>query len=205
MGERADNPKARLRRELDARRRSLATGELARAAIEVCGVVLRSGPWREARHVVLYAARPLEVDPRPLEEAARTAGAGVYYPRGEGEGLGFRRAGRDELVPGRFGVPEPRVEAPGIDPGASDVVIVVPGLGFDRLGGRLGTGHGYYDRALPARPRATRIGLTLEALLLDCIPTDPWDVPMHAVATERQLFLVGPRAGVHRGDHTWTC
>jgi 5,10-methenyltetrahydrofolate synthetase len=97
---------------------------------------------------------------------------------------------------------EPPPDAPVLGD-VGNAVILVPGLGFDRRGARLGTGMGYYDRSLPAHPHLKRIGVTLDALIVDSIPTDPWDVPMEAIVTERELLIVG-KAGVQSGDSSWT-
>ena len=63
-------------------------------------------------------------------------------------------------------------------------VMVLPGLGFDRAGGRLGRGGGHYDRLLALPHRAFRVGLAYDfQLLTERLPRDPWDVPLHAIAT----------------------
>ena len=205
MGEAADSPKARLRRELDARRKAVAATDLARASRAVCERIATTAQFGRARHVVLYAARTGEVDPGALETVAGsgTGSVALYYPRVERDGLAFRRSTRSKLVPGRFGIPEPPQDAEALVPEATDVVVLVPGLGFDRSGNRLGTGQGWYDRALIAHRNATRIGLTLTAWILDRIPADPWDVPMHAIATEHELLVADEVVGAHPGDPPW--
>src|SRR5262249_55833541 len=107
MGEKTENTKPRLRRELEARRRGIAAEEFARAGASVHAHVAAMPDFRTARHVVLYAARPWEVDVRALEAAAHALGAATYFPRVEGDELVFRCAGSSELTPGHFGVPEP--------------------------------------------------------------------------------------------------
>lgn len=86
-----------------------------------------------------------------------------------------------------WGTRIPRSHTP-VDPSTIDVV-VVPGMAFDRHGGRLGRGAGVYDRFLARLPERTlRIGLIPEALLVERLPTEAHDVPMHAVATERGVL-----------------
>jgi 5-formyltetrahydrofolate cyclo-ligase len=204
MGDATNNPKARLRRELEARRQLIAATDLASASVSACAGLVESELFRGARHVVVYAARSCEVDPRAVEVAAERTGIPTYYPRVETDGLAFRRARFGELVSGRFGLREPLERAQALDPGAPDLIVIVPGVAFDRRGNRLGTGRGYYDRALPTLTGARRVGLTLEALIVDAVPIDPWDVPMDAIATERGFFLADPQVGADPGDHTWT-
>jgi 5-formyltetrahydrofolate cyclo-ligase len=77
-----------------------------------------------------------------------------------------------------------------VDPATLDAV-VVPGMAFDRQGGRLGRGAGVYDRFLARLPERTlRIGLIPSALLVERLPTEPHDIPMHAVATERGVLEI---------------
>jgi len=156
-----------------------------------------------AHHVALYAARPWEMDPAGLEQARLGEDVAFYYPRVEGTELVFRTGNGSSLRPGRFGIGEPAADAPRL-PVDAVAVILVPGLAFDRTGHRLGTGKGYYDRSLPTLRMAVRVGVGLEEFLEDALPRDPWDVPMDAIATERQFLIVGPRAGVHPGDTEWT-
>jgi len=204
VGDERDSPKARLRRALDARREALAASEVARASYAVCDRVAALPEFRQATVVVLYAARPAEVDPRRLE----TIDVGgprktFFYPRVEGDRLTFRQAIFDQLARGRYGIHEPSADRPALAATVEGGIVVVPGLGFDRAGARLGTGKGYYDRTLPGLGGFRRIGLAMDAMVVDAIPTDPWDVPMHVVATERDLLVAADVGGSSAGDLSW--
>jgi 5-formyltetrahydrofolate cyclo-ligase len=204
VGDERDSTKSRLRRALDARREAIAAGDIARASRAICDRVGRLEQVREAAVIVLYAARRSEIVPRDLEAIGEGGRAKTfYYPRVEGEDLSFRRATFDDLTPGRFGIPEPSSEAPALSPDVARGVIVVPGLGFDRTGSRIGTGKGYYDRMLPRFPGLMRIGLTMDDFVVDRLPTDPWDVPMHLVVTEHDLLVADPVGRRRPGDLPW--
>ena len=101
-------------------------------------------------------------------------------------GSGLIRDGRWDTSgcdPDIWGVPVPRDHAP-IPPSAIRAVLV-PGLAFDRRGHRLGRGAGVYDRFLATLPASTwRIGLVTAARLVDALPTEGHDAPMHAIVTE---------------------
>ena len=85
-----------------------------------------------------------------------------------------------------------------VTPGADQMdLILVPGVGFDRQGNRLGFGRGYYDRLLrPLREeplsaetkKTLLIGLAFECQLVDQLPIDPHDVAMDAIVTERAVY-----------------
>ena len=199
MGGEPNNFKSRLRREIGSRRDAVSEEALARASRAVCGHVAATPEFRHAGAIVLYAARWCEIDPAMLVAAASRE-VSTYYPRVERDRLAFRQAARPELNPGRYGIPEPPVSAPALDAERRDVLILVPGMAFDRDGGRLGTGGGYYDRTLPHFPRARRIGLVLESCIVPHIAVEPWDVPMDAVATEQGIFIASHVAGVQSGD-----
>lgn len=92
----------------------------------------------------------------------------------------------DDLRPGRFGIPEPSVTHDALP---EDIeVVLVPGLAFDREGGRLGWGRGYYDRALDTVPHAVRIGLCLTPGLVPRVPMEAHDFRMHWVVTPSATY-----------------
>ena len=121
------------------------------------------------------------------------AGQPVCLPvvKGETQPLDMRlwREG-DPLYPSGFGTMAPEVTAPSVVPD----LILIPLLGFDSRGTRLGYGGGYYDRTLAAsstRPRL--IGFAFAVQQLDLIPHGPHDVPLDAVITEQGITQF-PRA-----------
>jgi 5-formyltetrahydrofolate cyclo-ligase len=86
------------------------------------------------------------------------------------------------LVKAPYGFPQPDAEAPDAVPD----IILVPLVGFDRDMNRLGQGAGHYDRIFMNFPNTLRIGLAWSCQEVACIPTDPWDVPLDAVLTEKE-------------------
>lgn len=68
-------------------------------------------------------------------------------------------------------------------------VILLPLVGFDRAGNRLGQGAGHYDRALAALPAAIRVGAAWSVQEVPALPADPWDVPLDAVMTEAEWIV----------------
>lgn len=145
-----------------------------------------------ARRVALYAPKGSEVDTAALDRALRAQGIELVYPvvvDGEKQ-LVFRVAAPDELVPARYGLREPAREAPAIALDALDVIFV-PGIAFDRQGGRVGWGRGHYDATLAATPGARRIGLAFDCQVQDRVPAEPHDALLHAVVTELATYPGG--------------
>jgi len=106
-----------------------------------------------------------------------------------------------ELAAGTLGIPEPRHELRSlperrIAPGELDLVMV-PGLAFDRRGGRVGHGKGYYDRLLArVRPDALLAGVAFECQVFPQVPMLDYDVLMDRVITERTVYHGHSQRGV---------
>lgn len=69
-------------------------------------------------------------------------------------------------------------------------VILMPLVGFDRRGNRLGMGAGFYDRSLVGlrRPRPTLLGIAFDCQEMAQVPSDPWDVPLDYIVTNRGII-----------------
>jgi 5-formyltetrahydrofolate cyclo-ligase len=180
------NPKPALRKQLRARRArflaALSEGERAAAHQALADQVIRR--IGDCRILAGYVAIGGECDPAPILAAAASAGATIALPHVVEPDRPMRflawRAG-DPLVAGPAGLLQPTTDTEMVIPDT----ILVPLIGFDRTLNRLGQGAGYYDRACAALSDARRIGLAWSVQEVDALPCDPWDVPLHAVATER--------------------
>ena len=129
-----------------------------------------------------------EADPAPLERAALDRGCRLALPQVIDRATPLRFALHDPgapLVPGPFGLRQP----PAYAPEAAPDVVLTPLVGFDRALNRIGQGAGHYDRAFAAFPDARRIGIAWSVQEIDAIQPDPWDVPLHAIATEREWIV----------------
>ena len=135
-----------------------------------------------------YAGFGSEIDTLPFNLALLDRGLTLVLPRVEraAGGLVLYRVCdlAIDLIPGVWGIPEP-------DPRRCTVVspvdidwMLLPGLAFDRRGGRLGYGGGYYDRLLPRLPRSKRIAAAFECQIVDAVPRGPHDVLMDRLITE---------------------
>jgi 5-formyltetrahydrofolate cyclo-ligase len=180
--------KAELRKTLRARRASLAADPAWRADLLIHTLFVADHVTRrlgDAKIVSGYVSDGEEVDSTPILFAAIDRGLTVALPHvatREGPMRFLHWEPGDTLVPGAFGLLQPRSDAPEVSPD----VILAPLVGFDRRLARIGKGAGFYDRAFARLPDARRIGLAWSAQEVESLPTDPWDVPLHAIATERE-------------------
>ncbi|MEJ0013692.1 MAG: 5-formyltetrahydrofolate cyclo-ligase [Bauldia sp.] len=182
--------KATLRAEAMARRDTLTTGVREAASVAIAHRVAQLPEMARARTIAAYMPIWSEVDPRPIIAWAFEHGADVVLPAViGGTAMEFRRhrAG-DALVAGRFGTMMPHADAEVVDPD----VVVSPMVAFDRHGTRLGHGRGFYDRAIAllhakgARPLL--VGVAFAAQEVAAIPTEPHDVRMDIIVTERETL-----------------
>ena len=192
---------AKLRQTLRQARRDIPNLHQRAHARHLLRVMCRDFPYQRARRVAAYWPTDGELDPRPLMHLAQQRGKAVYLPvlkhgfGGRAAKLRFAR-----FLPGkrmranRYGIPEPTLRGRHIRPARDLDVLLVPLVGFDSDGNRIGMGGGYYDRTLAYRNahrqwrRPRLIGLAHECQHLARIEPRAWDVPLDAVATEQRLY-----------------
>lgn len=159
--------------------------------------------WREKYlpqcdgHLGIYWPSDGEIDPLPLAEYARSAGIRVYLPvlhPWRARQLWFLPfTDRTVLAPNRFGIPEPQDQHCRPIKAQQLGQVLMPLVAFDRQGGRLGMGGGFYDTTFafkhhhPQRPQL--IGLAHSAQEVASLTLAPWDVPLDGVITEREWIV----------------
>lgn len=177
--------KQRSRRLFSAVRDTMTPQERAAADAAILTHLVNSALYRDAELLLTYVSIRSEADTRSIIAHALAHDKRVAVPRCEGTQMTFHLIpALSALQPGAFGVPEPDPAAcPPIDPPAGTLCLI-PGLSFDRLGGRLGYGAGFYDRYLAAHP-VTRLGLCAERCVAAAVPLEATDQRMHLLLTER--------------------
>jgi 5-formyltetrahydrofolate cyclo-ligase len=102
-----------------------------------------------------------------------------------------------KLRPNRFGIPEPVVPASEMYRAMEVDLVLLPLVAFDDQGNRLGMGGGFYDTTLAMRAACHRfrrprvIGLAHECQRIEHIATEPWDIPLDLIATDRHIYTFG--------------
>lgn len=186
--------KSEMRRRILAARRACPPAPAAAEA--AAALVVATAEFRSASCVAVYAALPDEMSTEAIWRAAEAEAKRLALPRTRpGGGLEFVWVETwEDLAPGRYGVPEPP-DGSALARLSELHVVVVPGVAFDRMGGRLGRGGGYYDRALASLSdeRPFVVGLAGADQIVEEVPRQDFDERVDAVATERELIRATER------------
>ena len=144
--------------------------------------------YRAAGTVFAFAGTVHEIDTALLLKETLAAGKTLVLPRcAEGHALDLCVVtSMDELVPGMYGILEPKADCALVTPADIDFA-VVPCLSFDRRGRRLGQGGGYYDRLLPQLACPTCL-ICRERLMSEAVPTEEHDRRCTLYVTERGVM-----------------
>lgn len=188
--------RADLRRNLRAQRRAIPAQQRLDAADTLAGRLLALAFAPESGHVAGYWAMDGEIALHrwQLQLPER---ATYCLPVLHGNLLRFApwRPG-DALVTNRFGIPEPDVDPASALPPDAMSLVVMPLVGFDATGHRLGMGGGWYDRSFAFRnatlPPPWLVGVGFEVQCVDGLDVEAWDVTPDAICTESRTLLAKP-------------
>jgi 5,10-methenyltetrahydrofolate synthetase len=179
------------RAELMTRRESVSEAEHRRWSVAITHALERGFPSLQNRVVGFCWPHRGEYDPRSAMNYFRERGATLALPEivNKREALHFRKWWPEaRMKAGAYDIPVPDNTEP-VTIGA----VIIPMIGFDQLGFRLGYGGGYFDRTLIAIiPRPLTIGVAFEMLRLDSVHPQPHDVPMDFIVTEAGIYRVTP-------------
>ncbi|WP_312966299.1 5-formyltetrahydrofolate cyclo-ligase [Stutzerimonas kunmingensis] len=187
-----------LRRKLRHARRQLTPAQQRLAARRLYRQLAQHPRFRRAQHIALYLPNDGEIDPRLLLQAAQRRGKATYlpvlnpWPRTR---MVFQRIEPGEqLRRNRFGILEPVIRTARQRRVWALDLLLMPLVGFDGKGGRLGMGGGFYDRSLAYRAmrkkshKPTLLGLAHECQRVDQLPLESWDVALQATVTDQGWY-----------------
>jgi len=190
------------RQQLRAERRALSTAEQQLAGNRLTSNLCRENLFIDAEQIALYLANDGEIDPAALLSSALERGKKCFLPAlhpTQPSTLCFVAYDADSpMVPNKFGILEPVFDIRRVASPSTLDVILMPLVGFDRLGNRMGMGGGYYDRTLAfmSQQRSGKpklIGLAHSCQEVELISQQSWDIPLHLIATDREIICVKQR------------
>jgi 5-formyltetrahydrofolate cyclo-ligase len=182
-----------LRRELRSGRNSLSSAIRARHDEAIGRHLLQLVQTREARSIACYWPFNGEPDITPVYGKLVADGCELALPVISGNndnGMRFHAWRQDsELVKNRYGIPEPLGAA--TIPVSRFDLLIIPLVGYDCFGNRLGMGSGYYDRYLESSGDSAsplRAGVAYSLQEIDLLDKNRWDIPLHGVVNEHGWF-----------------
>ena len=186
--------RALLRRELRQRRRDLPAATRIAAANALADRLLALPFLPSSGHVAGYWAMDGEIGLHAFQLRLPPTLTYCLPLLHADESLRFApwRAGAP-LVTNRFGIPEPDIDPDDALPASEMAMLVLPLVGFDARGARLGMGGGWYDRSLAFRhARAAPpwlVGAAFAVQQVDALPLEAWDVRLDAVCSEAATHI----------------
>lgn len=187
-----------LRRQLRKARRELSPCEQRQAARGLYRQLAQHPLFRRARHIALYLPTDGEIDPRLLLKEAQRRGKITYLPvlsAWPKTKMVFQRiAPGEKLMPNRFRILEPRINSARQRKVWTLDLVLLPLVGFDATGGRLGMGGGFYDRSLAYLARRQNwlkpalLGLAHECQKVEKLNQASWDVPLQGTVSDKYWY-----------------
>lgn len=175
---------------------TLTAAQRAEWSTAACARLIRSVAFARASRVMLYMPMRSEVDVISVALEAFRLGKSVCVPRVDGSRKNMNAVETTSFDDESMDSDSLGVRAPKVGqeiPHEEIDLVIVPGVAFDMHGFRLGRGGGYYDRYLARFSRGTAtIGVCFDIQFVEEIPTEPTDIAVHAVVSDRRAVQRDP-------------
>ena len=177
--------KNKIRKEILALRKKLPEKVVEKNSNEIIRKTRQHPVYLNAELILAYIDTNGEVQTKKLIEDAWNQGKKVAVPKVQGDIMHFYLIeSYDQLVPGDFGIQEPKEDCWKIEELTDNTLVIMPGVAFDRAGNRIGYGKGYYDKYFGQYPDIYKIAIAFEMQIIESIPADEYDVSADEVITE---------------------
>lgn len=189
------NDKKILRKEILEKRNNIDLVKKEEMDKKILNQFYESKYYKQAEKIFIYISYDSEINTKVIINKALKDNKKIYVPRTEFKTRHMDAVGitsLDNLIESKYGILEPSIEELYIDPSELDL-IVVPGVAFDRNGGRMGYGAGFYDRYFKKINKQNinkivKLALAYELQMLDKVPMNTQDVPVDFIITENEFI-----------------
>lgn len=185
--------KRALRKKIIQERDRFSRAEIIEKSASIANKLYALPVYRKAKVVMFFVSFGSEVDTRPMIEGTIQTGKLALVPKAIPETRELIPSKVidwvHDLEPGSYNIPEPSQES--LRPQDPEVIdlLIVPGVGFDLDGGRLGYGGGYYDRFFERlKPGVPLVALAFEMQIIPHIPLEDWDRRVDIIITEQRVI-----------------
>jgi len=182
-----------IRRKILKKRLSLPSKDIEDKSRQIFLHFTETVEYKNSQNIMFYVATRSEVQTEEMIKASIRVGKNIFVPviltecnsLAPSKILDFN----NELEIGKKGILEPKKEYYKYFPLENIDLIVVPGVSFDLSGNRIGRGFGYYDNFLRKICTSTKIiALAFEIQIIEKVPTDKNDIPVHKIITEKRII-----------------
>lgn len=189
------NEKKILRKEILEKRNNIDLVKKEEMDKKILNQFYESKYYKEAEKIFIYISYDSEINTKVIINKALKDKKKIYVPRTEFKTRHMDAVeiiSLDNLIESKYGILEPSIAESHIDPSELDL-IVVPGVAFDRNGGRMGYGAGFYDRYFKKinkenMNKIIKLALAYEFQMLDKVPMNAQDVPVDFIITENEFI-----------------
>lgn len=183
--------KDKIRKELIEIRRNLSKKEVLEKSNKIKKRLFEMNEFKLATTVLFYVSYDNEVYTHDMIKESMKIGKNIIVPKSDKENrvlILSKLESWNDLETGAYGILEPKEEKIREVSIEEIDLIIVPGVGFDENGHRIGHGKGYYDDLLKNSTKASCIGLAFEFQIVDEIPTEKHDLPVDKIVTEERII-----------------
>jgi len=189
------NDKKILRKEILTKRNNIDVVEKEEMDKKILNKFYESKYYRESKNIFIYISYDSEINTKEIINKSLIDNKKIYVPRTEFKTRlmdAVEITSLDDLIESEYGILEPSIYEPHIEPNELDL-IVVPGVGFDRNGGRMGYGAGFYDRyfkkiSKDKMKKIVKLALAYDFQILEDVPMNEQDVPVNYIITEKEFI-----------------
>jgi len=182
--------KTELRDKISRKRRYITPTQKAKFDDQIYKNIIEMPEWKKAKNIFIYISTKEEVSTIKLIEDC-FGKKRIIVPKSHAK---FNTLTLHEIKSfndtskGKYSILEPMPHTEIINPADVDLAII-PGVGFDKKGHRIGYGKAYYD-GLSAHLKCTKIGLAYEVQIVDNIPAQEHDIPVNQIVTEKTIYRI---------------
>lgn len=183
--------KDNLRKELIIKRKSLPKKEVIEKSNQIKNRLFKLNKFKQSSVVLFYVSYDNEVNTHDMIKECLSVGKKIIVPVSNIEKKSLilsELRNWNDLIPGSYGILEPEKDKIKETPIESIDTVIVPGVGYDVLGCRIGHGLGYYDSLLKKSTNALHIGLAFEIQIVEKVPIESHDIPVDKIITEKRII-----------------
>lgn len=183
--------KDNIRNQLKLSRKNLSPSEVEKKSLIIKEILFATNEFVNSQNILFYVSYDNEVETHNMIKESIDNEKTVCVPfvkKNEHMIIPIKIENWNDLEIGSYNILEPKQNKFKKFPLEEIELIIVPGIGFDTHGNRIGHGMGYYDRLLKDANNCFKIGLGFQCQIVDYIPADPHDVRIDMVITEKELI-----------------